>query len=110
MKEALPVNESICQQLLSSGLNAEAIQASLKEKGISGDNLVKAYLDAIKKMRYAKRRNTGFLCMAGGALLGFLSCVLTITHVMPHMFDFIFYGLTSLAVCIVVLGLYYVFE
>jgi hypothetical protein len=109
MEEALPVNESICQQLLSSGLNAEAIQEALKEKGIPGDNLP-AYLDTIKKMRYAKRRNTGFICMAGGAFLGFISCVLTITHVMPHMFDFIFYGLTTLAVCIVVLGLYYVFE
>ncbi|MBL7700703.1 MAG: hypothetical protein JNM14_00515 [Ferruginibacter sp.] len=110
MEEVLQVDESICQQLLSSGLNTEGIQASLKEKGISDDDLVAAYMDTIKKMRYSKRRNMGFTFMAAGAFLGFLSCVLTISHVLPQMFDFIFYGLTTLAVCIVVLGLYYVFE
>lgn len=110
MSEVLPVNENICHQMLAAKLNAEGIQAFLKEKGISGDEMVAAYQEAVKKIRYAKRRNIGFTCIVAGAFLGFLSCVLTIFHVLPHMFDFIFYGLTSVAVCMVVLGLYYIFE
>jgi hypothetical protein len=109
MQESVTVNETICRQLLSSDLAPEAMEASLLAKGINADN-VAAYLDAIKRMRYAKRRTAGFMFMAAGAFLGFLSCVLTITHVLPNMFEFIFYGLTTVAVCIVVLGLYYVFE
>ena len=109
MQESFTVNEAICRQVLSSHLAAEAVEASLLAKGIDADNMA-AYLDAIKRMRYAKRRNTGFIFMAAGAFLGFLSCVLTITHALPNMFEFIFYGLTTIAVSMVVLGLYYVFE
>jgi hypothetical protein len=109
MQEVFAVNEAICQQLLSSNLAPEAVEASLQEKGIHADNMA-AYLDTIKRMRYAKRRSTGFAFMCTGALLGFLSCVLTITHALPGMFDLIFYGVTTIAVCMVVLGLYYVFE
>ena len=109
MYEIFMIDENICRQVLSLKLTPDAVVEELQKKGIQ-PAYIGEYQNAIKRIRYAKRRSTGFACMAAGAFLGFLSCVLTITHTMPHMFDFIFYGLTTAAVCIVVLGLYYVFE
>lgn len=109
MPAAVNIDETICEQLLSSNITPEAAKTALKSKGIDSEN-IDAYLEAIKRMRCAKRRSLGFICMCVGAFLGFLSCVLTITHALPGMFEFIFYGLTILAVCIVVYGMYCVFE
>ncbi len=109
MSETFVIDENICRQVLSLKLTPDAAAEELHKKGIH-PNYVSEYLHVIKRIRNARRRSTGFVCMAAGAFLGFLSCVLTITHALPHMFDFIFYGLTTAAVCIVVLGLYYVFE
>lgn len=109
MTDAVNIDKTICQQLLSSRLTPDAVKTALESKGIQTEN-ISVYLEAIKKMRCAKKRSSGFLCMASGAFLGFISCVLTITHALPGMFDFVFYGLTTLAVCIVVFGMYCVFE
>lgn len=109
MPETFAIDENICRQLLTLKVPADGLEAELHKRGIAAEHVTE-YLIAIKKMRYEKRRTTGFICMAAGAFLGFISCVLTITHAMPDMYNFIMYGLTSIAVCIVVLGLYYVFE
>ncbi len=103
------IDENICRQVMSLKLAPGAVEEALLEMGVQPAH-INGYQQEIKRMRYAKRRSTGFIFMAAGAFLGFLSCVLSITHAIPGMFDFIFYGLTSVAVCIVVLGLYYVFE
>lgn len=109
MSETFVINENICRQLLSLKLTPAAVEEELHRKGID-PAYIGEYQKEIKRIRYVQRRSTGFVCMAAGAFLGFLSCVLTITHALPHLFDFIFYGLTIAAVSIVVLGLYYVFE
>lgn len=109
MSETVTIDERICQELLLSKTSSESIEHELHKMGIKAEH-VADYLKAIRKIRNAKRQTTGFICMAAGAFLGFISCVLTITHALPGMYDFIFYGLSSVAVCIVVLGLYYVFE
>jgi hypothetical protein len=107
--ENFTIDENICRQVMSLKLAPDAVEEALRKMGIQPVQ-INGYQQEIKRMRNAKRRSTGFILMAAGAFMGFLSCVLTITHALPHMFDFIFYGLTTLAVCIVVLGLYYVFE
>jgi hypothetical protein len=109
MQETFIPDEYICQQVWSLKLPPGDVEQELMKRGITTGQMP-GYLEAIKKIRYAKRRSTGFICMAAGALLGFISCVLTISHALPHMYDFIMYGLTTIAVSIVVLGLYYVFE
>jgi hypothetical protein len=63
-----------------------------------------------KKMRYARRRWNGFLCMALGGFLGFVSCVLSLTNPFPELYYVILYGLTSIAILIVFWGFYLVFE
>ncbi len=109
MQETFIPDEHICQQVWSLKLAPGDVEQELMKRGITTGQM-SGYLEAIKKIRCAKRRSTGFICMAAGALLGFISCVLTISHALPHMYDFIMYGLTTIAVSIVVLGLYYVFE
>jgi hypothetical protein len=109
MPETIAFDDNICRELLSSKLSAPSMEQALLKKGILAEHIAD-YLKEIKRIKNAKRRSTGFVCMAAGAFLGFLSCVLSITHAIPGMFEFIFYGLTTMAVCIVVLGLYYVFE
>jgi len=109
MAETITIDDAVCRQVLSSKTAAESIEQELYKMGIQAEHIAE-YLKAIRKIRNAKRQSTGFVCMAAGAFLGFLSCVLTITHALPDMFDFVFYGLSTIAVCIVVLGLYYIFE
>lgn len=109
MQEKFTPDENICRRVLSLKPAPGAVEQELLKMGIMPGHIA-FYQEAIKRIRNEKRRSTGFVCMAAGAFLGFLSCVLTITHALPQMFDFIFYGLTTIAVCVVVLGLYYVFE
>jgi len=109
MAETISIDEAVCQQILSSKTPAESIEQELCKRGIQATHIAE-YIKTIRRMRNAKRQSTGFVCMAAGAFLGFLSCVLTITHALPDMFNFVFYGLTTIAVCVVVLGLYFVFE
>jgi len=109
MPAAITIDERICQQLLAADITPEAVKATLESKGIDPEN-IGSYLEAIRRMRSAKRRSAGFVYIGLGAFLGFLSCVLTISHALPNMFEFVFYGLTMLAVCMVVYGMYCVFE
>jgi hypothetical protein len=109
MSEVSANIETICRELVSSKLTPQAIEEELKTRDFNADDIIKC-LKEIKRMRNVKKRSTGFIYMATGAFLGFLSCVLTITHAIPQLFGLIFYGLTIVAVLIVVLGLYYVFE
>lgn len=57
-----------------------------------------------------RRRNSGFLITAAGALLGFISCALTLINPVPALYDFILYGATSVAILLVFAGLYLILE
>jgi hypothetical protein len=65
---------------------------------------------ANKKEIYAARQSKGVKLMIAGAILGFFSCVITMTNPIPELYGIILYGLTSLAICIICLGMYFVFE
>jgi len=58
----------------------------------------------------ARRQAKGFICMGIGAILGFISCVMTLVNPIPALYDIILYGLTSIAIIIIFIGLYLVFE
>jgi predicted RND superfamily exporter protein len=58
----------------------------------------------------SRRRNKGFIWTAAGAFLGFASCVLTIINPVPALYDLLLYGVTSLAILMIFVGLYLVFE
>ena len=65
--------------------------------------------DAPKKINPVRKQNA-FICISIGAFIGFLSCVLAITNPLPNLFNFFLYGLTMLAICIILPGFYLLFE
>lgn len=103
------VDTAIIQQWMTSKRDPKTIEEELDNKGLDKDAIA-ACLKEYKRLRNAKRQFTGFVCMGIGAVLGFISCVLTVANVFPGLFNAFLYGLTVLAVIIVFIGLYFVFE
>lgn len=63
-----------------------------------------------QKLKRARQQNLGFILSGIGAVLGFISCVLTMWNPVPSLYDLILYGMTSLAIIVIFAGLYLVFE
>ena len=57
-----------------------------------------------------KRNSTGLRCIFIGAFLGFASCLLSILNPVPDLYYHVLYGLTSIAIAVVFVGLYCIFE
>jgi hypothetical protein len=87
--------ESIVEELSASGYDEETISIHLKE---------------FRKIKNGNRQFIGFFCMGLGALLGFISCVLSIINPVPELYNIILYGLTSVSIVIIIVGLYMVFQ
>ena len=87
--------EEVTKELLASGFNTDAVLANLKE---------------YKRLKQNKRNFAGFVYMGVGAFIGFVSCVLAILNPIPEWHNFFLFGLTTVAVLIVFIGLYMVFE
>jgi hypothetical protein len=102
-------NTSTIEQWLASKLEPAAIEKELIAKGFEA-SVISEHLKEYKRLKDTKRRFTGFICMALGAFLGFISCVLTLINPVPELYHIILYGLTSLAILIICLGMYFVFE
>lgn len=109
MSQTATINPAMVQQWVSDNLTQQAIEADLNAKGLDV-NHISAYLTAFKKHRNANRQFKGFVCMGFGAFLGFVSCVLTLINLFPQLYNWILYGLTSIAIAVIMLGLYFVFE
>ena len=103
------VNTAVAQQWVTDKLNIEKVKEQLAALGYD-EEAVSLHLKEYKKHRYGKRQFTGFVCLAAGAFLGFISCVLTLINPVPELYNWILYGLTSVAVVVIVLGLYYLLE
>ena len=100
---------SAIQQWLHEKLDLETIRQQLEQKGLTEEE-ISGSLQAFKKARYARRQFAGFIYLGAGAFLGFISCVLTLVNPIPALYDYILYGLTSVAVTLIIAGLYQLFE
>lgn len=60
--------------------------------------------------RRNERTANGWKCMALGASIGFIGCVLTMLDIIPEARDLWMYGLTTIGVIIAFLGCYLVLE
>ena len=109
MSESVTIDNATIQQWIAARLDPQTIEADLISKGFDLES-VKKHLKSFRHQRNAKKQVNGFICMAIGALLGFISCVLTIINPVPSLYEVILYGLTSVSICIIMLGLYFVFE
>jgi hypothetical protein len=109
MSDTLNVDLNTIQQWIAAKLEPETVEQKLKEDGLDAASIT-IHLKAFRKLKNAKKLQAGFVCMAAGAFLGFVSCLLTIINPVPALYNIILYGLTSVAICIICLGMYFVFE
>lgn len=103
------ISPSVIQQWLSEHLGINEVEERLLTLG-HDDVSIAAHLQEFKKVKYAKRQNAGFVYVAIGAILGFISCVITMINPLPDWNDIFLYGLTSIAIVIVFIGFYLIFE
>ena len=109
MSYSASVNADVFQQWIADRLELQKVKENLAALGYD-EEMVLHHLREFKKLKYGKRQFNGFVCLAAGALLGFISCVLTLVNPVPELYNWILYGLTSVAVSIIILGLYYLLE
>ncbi len=102
-------DQELIHKWLADKLEPAAIEQELTAGGLDAES-IKAYIKEFRKVRNSKKLTTGFICMAIGAFLGFVSCVLTLANPFPELYNVILYGLTSVSILVIMLGLYFVFE
>ncbi|MFM9945884.1 MAG: hypothetical protein ACKVQB_11715 [Bacteroidia bacterium] len=109
MPQSQEINSSLIQQWFLEQLNVQEVEEKLKSLGHNKDSIT-VYLKEFNRLKYAKRQSMGFGLAGIGALLGFISCVLTMVNPVPELINFFLYGLTSIAVLIFFAGFYFIFE
>ncbi len=109
MSYSASINVDLLQQWITEKLDVQQVKDNLAAIGYD-EEAASLHLREFKKLKYGKRQFTGFVCLAAGAFIGFLSCLLTLINPVPGLYNWTLYGLTSVAVLIIVLGLYYVME
>lgn len=109
MQNNFQIDDKLIQSWIEAKLSPEDVELKLRSGGFADEHIT-AYIDGYKKQCCANRRFKGFLYAGLGGILGFISCLLSIFHVFPAFSGFILFGLTSIAVLLVFLGLYFLFE
>jgi hypothetical protein len=109
MSQTSSIDQKTIQQWLAAKLDFKAAEKELYDKGLDAET-VSTNLKEYKRLRNAKKQFAGFICMGLGAFLGFLSCVLSIINPLPELYSVFLFGLTSIAILVIVYGLYLVFE
>ena len=109
MDNPITINSALINQWSIERLSMQEVEEKLIALGYDS-NYINVHLKEFNKLKYAKRQSAGFVLLGIGALLGFLSCVLTMVNPIPDLNDFFLYGLTSIAIIVVMMGLYLVFE
>lgn len=109
MEKIITIDASTIRKWMEAKLSPAEVENQLQQQGYSEESIA-VYIKRYKKERHAGRRFNGFVCAGVGALLGFISCVLSIFNPIPELFHVILFGLTSVAILIICLGLYFLFE
>ncbi len=98
--------QDLSAEWLSRGLDNKQVEAELLKMGIDERN-VPDMLREFKKMRNARNTTVGLYYILAGALLCLISCILTLAF--SSATAIILYGLTSIGVIIVFVGLARIF-
>ena len=109
MTNDISIGTTMVNSWLKDNLSTSTIQEQLIAKGYDA-NTIADLLKIFIQLKRKKRQNIGFIYMSIGAFLGFVSCTLTITNPFPYLYNIILYGLTSIAISLIFVGLYFVFE
>ncbi|MCF8449510.1 MAG: hypothetical protein K9G49_06520 [Taibaiella sp.] len=96
-------------RMLEYGETREQIERNLVDQGHAFRFAQEIVAETVK-LRYARRRTKGLAMVLVGAIVCFLSFLLTITGMFAgDEYGFVLFGLTGLGVIIVFTGLTYVF-
>lgn len=109
MQNQFSIDDKLIQSWIDAKLEPDEVEKRLLVDGLSEEGIA-AYLTKYRKERYAGRRFNGFLYAGLGAVLGFVSCLLSIFNPFPTLYVFILFGGTSIAVLLIFVGLYFLFE
>ena len=109
MTNNMIIDRSVMQQWVAEKLELSKVKEKLVLLGLD-EETVKENLREFRKLSCANKQFWGFVFLCGGAGLGFISCVLTLTNPVPELDYLILYGLTSIAITLICMGLYCVFE
>jgi len=109
MSYTTTVHREWLQQWMADKREPHTIEEELRLLGLGAEH-IEGHLSEYKKLRHSKRLTTGFIWLAIGAFLGFVSCVLSLTNPFPALYFWILYGLTSVAIALIFVGLYFIFE
>jgi hypothetical protein len=96
-------------QLISHGKSDAEIRGMLAARNNDHASIDQLMLE-VKKLRASRNTTFGLTLILIGALMLFMSCVLTIMHVYSSdSFSFVMYGLTTAGILIVFVGLMKIF-
>ena len=105
----ISIDQAVLQEFANRKLDQKSVEQQLYSMGLD-EPAVNEHLKSYRRLLYAKRQFLGFLFLGTGAFLGFISCVLTLVNPIPELYGVILYGLTSIALIIIFIGLYLVFN
>jgi hypothetical protein len=109
MNLPVSVDSQTYQQWIAENLDKDHIREKLHSLGLDAESIAQ-HLKEFTKLKNARRQFKGFICLGLGAFMGFISCVLTLVNPIPELYNWILFGLTSVAIMIIMLGLYFLFE
>jgi hypothetical protein len=94
---------------ITNNFNAQSIEKELLKSDCCKEE-IDLYIKAFTQTKIKARQNSAFIFLLLGSFVGFLSFVLSVTNLIPNLHSFFLYGLTSISVLIIFIGLYYLFE
>lgn len=104
-------DEQLFTQWRQRNLSIKDTMHELREKwGITKEDAIHSIVDKYKKYCDDCRMQLGFVLAGIGSFLCFISCLLTLLHILPQFRYLILIGLTSVGAILVLVGFYYIFE
>lgn len=102
-------DESRIKYWVNENIPLNEIEKELSEAGFNEDEIV-AGIRAYKKIKNAGKHSNGITCVIVGTIMGFSSCMLAVLNPIPELFHLFLYGITPVAILILFVGLYLLFE
>jgi len=96
----------VAPEWLQKGLDNTQIKAELINKGID-ERDIPEMLKEISKMRHSRNVTSALYFILAGAFLCLISCIITLMSAQTNAV--VLYGLTSLGIVIIFVGLYKIF-
>jgi hypothetical protein len=109
MENRSVVDELLIRKWIAESSGEEGLSVHLQSLGYS-ETHVRVHIEAYRALRAKGRRNTATACLLGGGALALSSCLMSIFNVIPGFTGVLLFGLTSVAIGVMFVGLYLLFE